>query len=234
MSENKINRMLSSFAFKLAGEPDQVMEFSGYGAYFGNPDSYGDVIAKGAFKDALKEIKKTKIWPAMLLQHGGWSAEDMMPVGIWTDLVEDDQGLYVTGKLADTDRGREAYALLKMQPRAAITGLSIGYVAKEYVIGTKPEEPRRLLKKVDLWEISLVTFPANDLARVDEVKAANNISTIREFEGFLRDAGGYSHADARRIASSGFKQTGASRDETDGDLRDLAHAIKRAAAIIKP
>ena len=94
------------------------MTFDGYGAVFGNVDSYGDVIQPGAFAESLAQSAKSGVWPAMLLQHGGWGmgAEDMTPIGIWTSLSEDGVGLKVSGKLADTARGREAYALLKMQP----------------------------------------------------------------------------------------------------------------------
>lgn len=231
-----MHRLQSNFALKLAGDSIDTMTFSGYGAYFGNVDSHGDVIAKGAFKKTLSAIKKSGNWPPMLLQHGGWGmgTEDMMPVGIWTEMAEDDNGLYIKGRLADTDRGRETYGLLKMEPRPAITGLSIGYQAVDVSFGTKPDEPRRTIKQIDLFEISLVTFPANDRARVDAVKAAQNIKTIREFEGFLRDAGGYSHAEARRLASQGFKSADESRDEMDGAEQDLVTALSALTATIKP
>lgn len=190
--------------------------FSGYGAAFGNVDSYGDVIKAGAFKRTLREAKKSGKWPAMLSQHGGWgmSSEDMMPIGIWTTLEEDEKGLYVEGKLAlDTRRGADAYALLKMSPRPALDGMSIGYIAKKFTMGTKPEEPRRLLEDVELLEVSLVTWPANGAARVDDVKAAGQVKTIRDFEAFLRDAGGFSNAAAKAIAAGGFKAAPDPRDE---------------------
>src|SRR5690606_865246 len=113
--------------------------------------------------------------------------------------------LWVEGQLADTQRGRDAYALLKMSPRPAINGMSIGFRATEWTMRSKPEEPRRTLKSVDLLEVSLVTFPANGKARVESVKGAEDIKTIRDFEDFLRDAGGFSNAQAKAIASHGFK-----------------------------
>lgn len=194
------------------------MVFSGYGAVFGNVDSYGDVIQKGAFRDTLREAKRTGIWPAMLMQHGGWAmgADDMTPVGIWTSMEEDDIGLKVEGKLADTARGREVYGLLKMTPRPAIDGMSIGYMAKEFSLGTKPEEPRRTLKKVDLMEVSLVTFPANGKARVQSVKSE---LTIRIAEQALRDAG-FSRSEAKGILAHGFKAL-PPRDAEDGELASL-------------
>jgi hypothetical protein len=101
-------------------------------------------------------------------------------------MKEDDIGLYVEGKLANTERGREVYELLKMKPRPAISGLSIGYRAKEWTLRSTPTEPRRTLKAVDLLECSLVTFPMNGKARVLSVKSELN---PREIEDGLRDAG---------------------------------------------
>jgi HK97 family phage prohead protease len=207
------------------------MSFSGYGAVFGNVDSYGDVIAPGAFADTLANASKTGQWPAMLSQHGGWgmSADDMMPIGIWTELAEDGHGLKVTGKLADTPRGRDAYALLKMDPRPAIDGLSIGYIAKAFEARTKPDEPRRKLTKIDLFEISLVTFPANPKARLTGVKSGGDM-TIREFEAFLRDAGGFSAAKAKAIAASGYK---AAQPRDEGAAGDLADMLRRNIHTLK-
>ena len=76
----------------------------------------------------------------------------------------------MSGTLADTTRGREVYALMKMAPRPAIDGLSIGYVAKQWEPAATPGLPRRRLTRLDLIEISPVTFPANARARVDQVK----------------------------------------------------------------
>lgn len=163
---------------------DGAMTFSGYGAVFGNVDSWGDVVSKGAFVATIKEAKATGKWPAMLVSHNGQS----MPVGVYTEMKEDDRGLWVEGKLANTERGREIYELMKMQPRPAISGLSIGYIAKDYTLHqrTKSEEPRRTLKAVDLLEVSFVTWPANDEARVVSVKSDFN---PREVEDSLREAG---------------------------------------------
>lgn len=216
------------FAKAEDGTDTGEMIFSGYGAVFGNVDSYGDVIQKGAFKDTLREARKSGNWPAMLMQHGGWGmgADDMTPVGIWTSMEEDDIGLKVEGKLADTPRGIEAYKLMKMTPRPAITGMSIGYYAKEFVRGTKPEEPRRLLKKVELVEVSLVTFPANGKARVQAVK--NGIPNIRIAEQALRDAG-FSQKEAKAILAEGFKAI-PQRDAED--YGELAEMIRRNTAIL--
>lgn len=161
------------------------MTFSGYGAVFGNADSYDDVILKGAFKDTLANAQKTGVWPAMLSQHGSFGTE-MTPIGVWTVMREDDTGLYVEGKLAPTERGNELYQLLKMTPRPAIGGLSIGFKAVDWSMRSAPNEPRRTLKAVDLVEVSLVTFPANPKSRVTSVKSEFNPRLI---EDGLREAG---------------------------------------------
>lgn len=217
---------------KLDAGGSETMTFSGYGARFGNVDAVGDVIAPGAFAKTLRESKSSGIWPSMLMQHGGFlGGGDSVPIGVWTKMEEDDKGLYVEGKLADTPRGKEAYALLKMDPRPAISGMSIGYRATEWTMRSKPEDPRRTLKAVDLHEVSLVTFPANSKARVESVKSENGIETIRQFEEFLRDVGGFSHAAAKAIAAGGFKSASDPRDEDESDvIAALRCNLKRFSA----
>jgi HK97 family phage prohead protease len=217
---------------KLASPEEEGVEagdmvFSGYGAVFGNLDSYGDVIQKGAFKETLKNAKKNDRWPALLMQHGGWAftADDMTPIGIFTELEEDDVGLKFTAKLADITRAREAYNLMKMKPRPAITGMSIGYIAKKFTVGTKPDEPRRTLHQVELMEISLVTFPANDKARVEAVKSG---WSVRDMERALRDVG-LTQAEAKRFMAEGYKGL-ATRDVLDPDLKSM---IERNISILK-
>lgn len=217
---------------KLAPSESEGMTFEGYGAVFGNVDAYGDVIQPGAFADTLAASHKSGIWPAMLLQHGGWGmgAQDMTPIGIWTGLSEDGHGLKVQGKFADTARGREAYALLKMDPRPAIDGLSIGYIPKEWSQRSKPEEPRRTLKKVDLLEVSLVTFPANGKARVSAVKSLDEIATLADAEAFLREVGGLSKSQA--IALIARVKAASARSESD-DMADLLAAIERRGQALR-
>lgn len=210
---------------KFAGG-DTAMSFSGYGAVFGNVDSYGDVIAPGAFGDTLKAAKSSGNWPAMLSQHGGFLGSDMTPVGVWTSMHEDSKGLLVEGKLAPTPRGQELYALMKMEPRPAINGLSIGYRPKEWSVRTRPEDPRRTLKAIDLLEVSIVTMPANPKSLIQSVK-----SNIRDFEAFLRDEGGFSATQAKRIAASGFKSIEAMRDAGDGQT--VADSLGRLLQTIK-
>lgn len=212
--------------------PD-AMSFEGYGAVFGNVDAYGDVIAPGAFAAYLSDVQEGKQnWPAMLLQHGGYgmTAEDMTPIGIWSSLSEDGKGLKVAGKLADTPRGREIHSLMKMTPRAAIDGLSIGYIAKAFEPRSKPEDPRRKLTRIDLVEISPVTFPANGKARIDSVKRLEQVTSLSEIEDYLREAGGFSRNEAKTLIARIKKSTGA--DAGDG-LAQLTAALTRNISLFQ-
>lgn len=204
----------------------EAMTFEGYGAVFGNVDAYGDVIAPGAFSSYLADAKAGKQpWPAMLAQHGGFGmgADDMTPVGVWTELSEDGTGLKVSGKFADTPRGRELYTLMKMQPRPAIDGLSIGYIAKEWEPRSKPDDPRRTLKRIDLMEISPVTFPANRLARVASVKSLEELGSLKEVEAYLRDVCGLTAKEAKTLVA----RVWSCKESRDGDdeAKDLIHRM---------
>jgi HK97 family phage prohead protease len=194
--------------------------FSGYGSVFGTQDAYDDIVAPGAFTRSLAGHKARNSMPALLWQH-----DPREPIGIWTDMREDERGLYVEGRLlVDEDAtARRAYAHLKA---GSLKGLSIGYMTRksEY----DQEKDVRTLTDVDLWEVSVVTFAANPDAQVAAVKG---IKTIRDFEAFLRDAGGFSHSAAKAIAAGGFKTTSEPRDE-DGGLSDLLASIKRAGTAL--
>lgn len=176
-------REVRTFALsvKASGDDGSV---EGYGSVFGVRDSYADVIQPGAFAKTLGAHRDAGTMPAMLWQH---NADE--PIGVWTDMAEDERGLRVQGRLAlDTTRGREAHALLKM---GALNGLSIGFVTRKWTYERDDEDEVRLLSEIDLWEVSLVTFPANERARVTGVKAAEvgAIQTLKEAERCLRDAG---------------------------------------------
>lgn len=112
-------------------------------------------------------------------------------------MAEDAKGLKIKGKLAlETTRGKEAHALLKM---GALNGLSIGFMSKAWEYDRETEV--RTLTQVDLWEVSLVTFPANEKSRVTHVKAASDeMAAPKDAERILRDAG-FSKADATAFVS---------------------------------
>lgn len=188
--------------------------FVGYGAVFGNVDSYGDVIVKGAFKNYLAVNKPSDV--KMLWQH-----KSDMPIGVYDEIVEDGNGLLVKGRLLinDIEKAREAYALLK---EGAISGLSIGFSVNKG--GSKfAQDGINYLTDLKLWEISVVTFPANDQATVDTIKSIN---TIREYETFLRDVGGFSASQAKRLAAQGFKAISDQR-EVESDEAEIVTALKQ-------
>ncbi len=216
------------------GEPRQ-MKFSGYGAVFGNVDSYGDVIDPGAFQKSLAEAKQKGIFPSMLMQHGGWgvTAQDMMPIGVWDTLAEDGTGLVSDGILAETPRGVEAYTLLSMKPRPAITGLSIGYIPKKFTMRSKADEPRRRLHEVDLMEISLVTFPANTLARVSSVKSASEFDE-KNFEQLMQQVG-LSRKEARIVLNHGFRHlmTLRSAGDESSELAEIRALVQSNINLLK-
>ena len=183
-------REVRSFALqiKAAGDDGTV---EGYGSVFGVRDNYDDVIAKGAFVQSLKDHKAAGTMPAMLWQH-----DADKPIGVWTEMVEDEKGLRINGQLAmETVKGKEAHALLKM---GALNGLSIGFMSKEWAYDRDTEV--RTLTAIDLWEVSLVTFPANEKARVTNVKSADEMATPKDAEKALRDAG-FSKSDATAFVS---------------------------------
>lgn len=181
------------FADEAAGGGE--MSIAGYGSVFGNVDSYGDVIEPGAFAKSLAAHKDAGTMPQFLLEHG-WSASPL-PVGIWKSMAEDGTGLKVEGHFIPTTEGKDTYIAAKHK---AITGLSIGYRPVEYALRSKPEDPRRRLKTVDLIEVSIVGRPANGKARVSDVKSAAEIVTIRDLEDALREAG-HSKSEALAICS---------------------------------
>ena len=163
----------------------------GYGSVFGVRDNYDDVIAKGAFVQSLKDHKAAGTMPAMLWQH-----DADKPIGVWTEMVEDEKGLRIKGQLAmETVKGKEAHALLKM---GALNGLSVGFMSKEWAYDRETEV--RTLTAIDLWEVSLVTFPANEKARVTNVKSADELQAPKDAEKVLRDAG-FSKSDATAFVS---------------------------------
>lgn len=169
----------------------------GYGSIFGNVDSYGEVVMPGAFEASLAKAEKSGSKIKMLWQHN-----PDIPIGVWDELAEDKKGLRVKGRLLidASAQAREAYGLIK---EGALDGLSIGY--RVVKAGQHPTKPNTIaLNVLDLKEVSPVTFAANDKARIDAVKhiiAAGELPTVREFETFLREAGGLPKSLAAAIAS---------------------------------
>ena len=133
--------------------------FEGYASVFNNIDSHHDRVHPGAFKTSIKSRDK----PVQLLWQHQWS----QPIGVITSLFEDARGLYVKAKLLlDVAQAREAYSLMKA---GVVRGLSIGYSVKRS--RRNPDSGVRELLDLNLWEISLVTMPANEAAQVTVVKS---------------------------------------------------------------
>lgn len=194
-------------------------QFEGYGSVFGIKDSYDEIVARGAFRDSLEQHKEAGTLPAMLWQH-----DPMQPIGHYVEMYEDEKGLYVKGQLAlDTQKGREAHALLKA---GALNGLSIGFmpVRSEVV----EDSNLRTLTEVDLWEVSLVTFPANGASRVSGTKAMDRISRLADWksvEKYLREEGGFSNDGATAMVAAVKRIRDAERE-----ARSAKAAIQSSAA----
>jgi HK97 family phage prohead protease len=196
--------------------------FEGFGSVFGNVDSYKEIVAPGAFAESLAGWKASGRLPPILWQHR--SGE---PIGPYLEMDEQPVGLHVRGQLLvdDVQRAKEARALMKAK---AVNGLSIGFVTRDdsYDKATGI----RTLKKVDLWEVSVVTFPANPAAQISSVKSAiDAIETVRDAEAFLRDVGRLSNAQAAAFIGR-FKSLSGQRESDE--LGDLVNAIKRSTAVL--
>ena len=157
--------------------------FTGYGSVFGNQDSDGDIIVKGAYDSVIE----SGIMPKMFFNHDSWS----VPIGAWKSIEADDHGLLLTGKLNDSPSGHEIKAALD---NGALDGLSVGfgYTSDDMEVKDGVTHIKNIPK---LHEVSVVTFPANDQATVDlsSVKSKlDNLVTLKDFSSFLRNTGGYS------------------------------------------
>jgi HK97 family phage prohead protease len=177
------------------GAAKEAGEFSAYASTFGGPpDSYGDIIARGAFANSLAAHKAAGTTPALL-----WSHDQSQPIGVITRLVEDSKGLLLDGQLAlDVAKAKEAHALMKLGG----VGMSIGY---RVVKASPASRSGRQLDEIKLFEISAVAIPANPAAKVLSVKTRPNLfdqHNPRVIERILRDSG-VSHKQAMRIISLG-------------------------------
>lgn len=195
---------------------DESGEFSGYASVFGVKDSYSDIVMPGAFSKSLAKWSEKGQLPALLWQH-----KTDEPIGIFTSMKEDDHGLYVEGRLLkdDDDLAKRAYAHLKA---GSIQAMSIGYSLNDYEYDK--DKGAFQLKEIELWEVSLVTFPANEEARIDTVKASLDGGDLPQpalVEQCLRDAG-FSRKQAKTILSGGYK---ALRDADSEDVNQIKSAI---------
>ena len=192
---------------------DNSGTIEGYASIFGNIDKGGDVVMPGAYAISLAKKPKVK----MLWQH-----DPHTPIGVWDEVREDEKGLWVKGRiLGDVEKGREALALLGA---GAIDGLSIGY---RTVKANRDAKGNRLLEQVEIWEVSLVTFPMNPEATIDAVKAAT--MSLREFERQLLRDSKMSRTVVDALMRDGFKGVQALSDSGDEDYSELLEAVQASS-----
>lgn len=153
-------------------------KIEGYASYFDRADQGNDIVAKGAYAGSIAALKQQGRAVKMLWQH-----DPAQPIGIWDEVREDERGLYVKGRLLEgVAKGREAIELIRA---GAIDGLSIGYRTKR---ASKNDKGQRVLSELELWEVSLVTFPMLPSARVGAKSEPIASAEIHEFVQLLTAA----------------------------------------------
>jgi HK97 family phage prohead protease len=174
--------------------------FKGYASVFGGVDSYDDTILAGAYTDVIDKIQASKsIMPKMFVNHRSWD----IPVGKWTYIEQDSKGLFMEGEF--TKGNPQADVIKAALQHGTVDGLSIGFMIGDYEIVEKDGQQLRIIKSVkELPEVSIVTYPADESARVDltTVKSAlDNINSVKDLEDFLREVGGFSKSLAMATVS---------------------------------
>ncbi|WP_296125408.1 HK97 family phage prohead protease [Pseudomonas sp. Ga0074129] len=196
-------------------------EFEGYGSVFGVEDSSGDVVVRGAFSASLERWAAKGRLPALLWQHN--MSE---PIGVYTEMREDETGLYVKGRLLiDADPlAKRAHGHMKA---GSLSGLSIGYMLDDYEYDK--EKGIWILKAIDLWEVSLVTFPANDEARISDVKSLlerGETPPPSKVEKALREVG-FSGTQAKAFMAKGYSAITPREAGADEALQTLKSLIAK-------
>ena len=160
--------------------PLEEGSIEGYASVFGGVDSYGDTIEKTAFDNVIKAGQK----PLMFYQHNRWS----LPIGVWESLSVDEKGLKVKGRLnLELAEAREVYSALKF---GSLNGMSIGFRMKDKDYEYDDEDICHIKNISELLEISIVNFPADKEARIDNVKSEDrDLNDIRDCEHYLRELG---------------------------------------------
>ncbi len=210
---------------KFADGEEEAGVIEGYASKFGLLDRGGDIVEKGAFKATIADWKRKKAMPPILWQHDAYT-----PIGVWTELSEDDIGLKVKGQLLlDIPQAIIVRSLVKAK---AVRGLSIGYetVVREIDRGTGV----RHLKQVNLWEISPVTFPMLPEALIAGVKGDIDPNAL---ERALRDEGGLSIREAKAAVSVFRKHTlrdaGSSEPTPRDGAVEMLMTLRKAAEALR-
>jgi len=195
--------------------------FEGYASVFNNTDSDGDIILPGAFSSVLAGQSR-KV--AMFFNH----QTRAIPVGKWDAMHEDEKGLFVRGQL--TPGLSISEDLKAAMQHGTVEGMSVGFSVgpDDYTVGTTG----LIFKNISyLREISVCTFPANELAGVTAMKSIDGIKTIRDAEGWLRDSVGLTRAEAQAFIA---RVKSAGRSEFDGgDIDALTQRITSFAATLR-
>jgi len=191
--------------------------FAGHAATFNTPDMSGDIILPSAFDATLAQAKARGQLPALL-----WSHDSRSPIGRLTTLREDRIGLYAEAQLTlEAQAAKEAYALVK---DGAVSGLSIGYNLPEN--GAEYRGSNRLLKQIDLLEVSLVSIPMHPDSRVTSVKSLMDCGDERELKNLLRERDHLSRSRASAAAGTLWPIL-QGRDDTDSEnTEQLAEQLK--------
>lgn len=202
---------------KALSSDDQPGMFEGYASVFNNVDIFGEKVLPGAFVDSLVDKKRRGMSIKMF-----WNHNPSEPIGRWLDMAEDSKGLFVKGQInLQVQRAKEIHLLML---DGAVDSMSIGFFTEEADF----EDGVLLLKRLNLLEVSPVSLPANDRARIDDVKSAERVARfdqfcaalkagtplpVKDFEDLLREAG-VPKSMAKQIASVGYAR--AIRCEADG------------------
>ncbi len=201
--------------------------FEGYASLFDREDLGRDIVKAGAFRNSL--AKRGAEGVKMLFQH-----DPAQPIGVWQRLHEDARGLFARGRLMpDVARAREVLSLMRA---GAVDGLSIGFRATKAVRDRRTGT--RALNEIDLWEISIVTFPMQAEARITSVKSPpfqDAVPSVREFERWLTQDAGFTRGQARALMRDGFKGLTHRRDAGRAITSDaeLSARIAQAAALLR-
>lgn len=200
--------------------------FEGYASLFNREDLGHDIVMPGAFRESLRERGANGV--KMLFQH-----DPTQPIGVWTKIVEDARGLHVRGRMmSEVAKAREVMSLMRA---GAIDGLSIGF---RMVKGARDRLGVRRLEKIDLWEVSIVTFPMQPEARVTTVRSGpcrDGQLSVREFERWLTQDAGFSRTQARALMRDGYKGLDSLRDAGRGATweKRLAGQIADATRLLQ-
>ena len=193
--------------------------FSGYLSVFDNIDSHGDVVRKGSFQKSIDSWKAKGRFPTIF-----WDHNPSEPIGIFTEMREDDIGLFVEGKLlvSDVPRAKSLHALMMIK---AIDGLSIGYITKS----SKRDQLTNIreLLELELVEGSIVAFPSNPNTLISSVKSKledGELPSLPEFEKFLRESG-FSKSQSVAIAGKGLRHLLSESEDEKVQAKSISNAL---------